>query len=260
MTRIIIAAAIVGSVGLMAQTPQPPLEFDVISVKPNMSGERGGSSRADPGRYVGVNVTLRRIIGLAYRPVQEFVGGPSWINTDGFDIEAKADFTPNREQMLEMLRSLLADRFKLVVHRETRQMPVYALVLARADGKTGPQLRRAEPCAQDTRCGGFSVGNGVLKGAGVTLTQLAAELPSATEGRYVIDRSGLTGLFDVNLRWNVDALGPGIIPGPIPDPIPGPDAPSVFAAIQEQLGLKLEPIIAPIDVIVIDRAERPTSN
>jgi uncharacterized protein (TIGR03435 family) len=248
MTRI-TAFVCVLAVTVSAQAPQHPLSFDVTSVKPNTSGQQGGSSKAEPGRYVGVNVTLRRVIGLAYLPAQEFVGGPGWINSDRFDIEGKSDGTPEPEQMREMLRSLLAERFKLVVHRETRQMPAYALVV-RADGKTGPQLRRAEPCT--ARCGGFSVGNGSLTGNAVTITQLAAELRSATEGRHVVDRTGLGGVFDVTLTWNADALRP--------DAATAETAPSVFAAIQEQLGLKLEPITAPIDVIVIDHAERPTSN
>jgi hypothetical protein len=116
----------VSVVGLLAQEPQRPLTFDVTSVKPNTSGEQGGSSKAQPGRYLGLNVTLKRAVGLAYRPVQEFVGGPDWINTDRFDIEGSVEGTPTQDQMLEMLRSLLADRFKLAVHRETRQMPAYA--------------------------------------------------------------------------------------------------------------------------------------
>jgi uncharacterized protein (TIGR03435 family) len=259
------AAAIVGVsvVGLLAQKPQRPLTFDVTSVKPNASGEVGGSSSARPGRYVGVNVTLRRVMALAYRPVQEFAGGPEWIHTERFDIEGRAEGTPSQPQMLEMLRSLLADRFKLLVHREVRPMPAFALVLAHADGRTGPQLRSTDPCvapppgpdarlSTGSRCGGFSVGNGSLKGTGVTMTQLAAELPSATEGRQVIDRTGLTGSFDVTLTWNAETLHPGAAPVQ--------DAASIFAAIQEQLGLRLVSITTPIEVIVIDRADRPVSN
>jgi len=161
-----------------------------------------------------------------------------------------------------MLRALLADRFKLVVHKEVRPMPAFALVLARADGRTGPQLRRTDPCvarpgpdarpSAGLRCGGFSVGNGSLKGTGVTMAQLAAELPSATDGRQVIDRTNLTGSFDITLTWNADALHPGAAAVQ--------DTASVFAALQEQLGVKLEPITAPIEVIVVDRAERPAAN
>lgn len=260
MTRTTAVLVCGLAVTLSAQAPERPLVFDVTSVKPNASGEQGGSSKAQPGRYVGINVTLTRVIGLAYRPVQELVGGPDWINTDRFDIEGRAEGTPNQVQMLEMLRSLLADRFKLAVHRETRQMPAYALTLARNDGRVGVELRAVEPCAAPTSpapspgrsCGGFAVGNGSMRGTGVTMAQLAAELPSATEGRHVVDRTGLAGTFDVNLTWNADALSPNAASADT--------TPSVFAALQEQLGLRLEPITAPIDVIVIDYAERPTSN
>lgn len=263
MIRAALAMVGVSVVGLLAQEPQRPLTFDVTSVKPNTSGEQGGSSKAQPGRYLGLNVTLKRAVGLAYRPVQEFVGGPDWINTDRFDIEGSVEGTPTQDQMLEMLRSLLADRFKLAVHRETRQMPAYALTLARGDGRLGAELHAVPPCTPPPaspaspasparRCGGFAVGGGSLKGTGVTMTQLAAELPSATEGRYVVDRTGLSGTFDVNLTWNADALSPTTTSAE--------SAASIFAAIQEQLGLRLVSITAPIEVIVIDRADRPASN
>lgn len=260
MMRAALAMVGVSVVGLLAQEPQRPLTFDVTSVKPNTSGEQGGSSKAQPGRYVGLNVTLKRVIGLAYRPVQEFIGGPDWINTDRFDIEGSVEGTPTQDQMLEMLRSLLADRFKLAVHRETRQMPAYSLTLARSDGRLGAELRAVRPCTPPAaspasparRCGGFAVGAGSLKGTGVTMTQLATELPSATEGRYVVDRTGLSGTFDVNLTWNAEALSPTATSAD--------NAASIFAAIQEQLGLRLVSITTPIEVIVIDRAERPASN
>ena len=260
MMRAALAMVGMSVIGLLAQEPQRPLTLDVTSVKPNTSGEQGGSSKAQPGRYVGVNVTLKRVAGLAYRPAQEFIGGPDWIDIDRFDIEGSVEGTPNQEQMQEMLRSLLADRFKLAVHRETRQMPAYALTLARGDGRLGAELRTVAPCAPSAtpptsparRCGGFTVGSGSLKGTGVTMTQLAAELPSATEGRYVVDRTGLSGTFDVNLTWNADALSPTTTSAE--------SAASIFAAIQEQLGLRLVPITTPIEVIVIDRAERPVSN
>ena len=240
-----------------------PLAFEVVSVKPNSSGEPGGTSRAQPGRYQGINVTLRRVIALAYRPVQEFVGGPDWIAAARFDIEARTDATATPDQMLEMLRTLLADRFKLVVHRESRSLPVYALTLDRRDGRLGKQLRQSSAdCAsrgaaqpppatseQQPRCG-FRLGNGALSGVGATMTQLAAEMSFV--GRQVVDRTGLTGLFDIDLEWTPDPAGATA---------PPPDAgPSIFTAVQEQLGLKLEPATAPIDVIVIDSAEPPQPN
>src|SRR5262245_4457187 len=120
-----LLATVVAAASLRGQTPVAPrlLAFDVVSIKPNTSGEQGGTSRGQPGRYQGINVTLKRVITLAYRPVQEFAGGPDWINTAHFDIEARAEGNPNQEQMLEMLRTMLADRFKLVVHKETKESP-----------------------------------------------------------------------------------------------------------------------------------------
>jgi hypothetical protein len=94
MMRSALVLAGVSVVGLLGQEPQRPLTFEVTSVKPNTSGEQGGSSKAQPGRYVGINVTLKRVMRLAYRPVQEFVGGPEWINTDRFDIEGRSTFAP----------------------------------------------------------------------------------------------------------------------------------------------------------------------
>lgn len=256
-------AALVFTASLLGQSPtepRAPLAFDVVSVKPNRSGETGGTSRAQPGRYQGINVTLFRVITLAYRPVQEFVGGPDWIRTAHFDIEARSDRSPTPDQMLEMLRTMLADRFRLVVHKEQQESPVYALTLARRDGRLGPRLKKSETeCAPPdsgpaqspqprSRCG-FMLGNGVLSGRGATMARVAAELSFVD--RQVIDRTGLAGAFDIDLEWTPDS------PGAAPNPDTGP---SIFTAIQEQLGLKLEPATAPLDIIVIDSAERPTEN
>ena len=264
MIPILLATVVAAAVlrGQAPAAPGPPVAFDVVSVKPNTSGEQGGTSRGQPGRYQGVNVTLKRVIGLAYRPVQEFVGGPDWINTAHFDIDARAEGNPSQEQMLAMLRTLLADRFKLVVHKEMKDSPVYALTLARRDGRLGPRLRRAEtecappdsrpqaqsPQAPERRCG-FRLGNGALSGQGATMARLAGELSFV--GRQVVDRTGLAGSFDVDLEWTPDS------PGAAPSPDAGA---SIFTAIQEQLGLKLEPSTAPLEVIVIDSAERPAED
>ena len=257
-----LLATILAAVSLRSQAPagSRPLAFDVVSVKPNTSGEQGGSSRAQPGWYQGVNVTLKRVIGLAYRPVQEFVGGPDWINTARFDIEARTEGNPSQDQMLEMLRTLLADRFTLVVHKEMKDSPVYALTLARRDGRLGPRMRRAEtecappgstpPSSQgpERRCG-FKLGNGALSGEGATMARLAGELSFV--GRQVIDRTALTGAFDIDLEWTPESPGAALSPEA---------GASIFTALQEQLGLKLEPSTAPLEVIVIDSAERPAEN
>ena len=257
-----LLATILAAVSLRGQAPAGPrpLAFDVVSVKPNTSGEQGGSSRAQPGRYQGINVTLKRVIGLAYRPVQEFVGGPDWINTAHFDIEARNEGNPSQEHMLEMLRTLLADRFKLVVHKQMKDSSVYALTLARRDGRLGPRMRRVEtecappdstpPSSQgpERRCG-FKLGNGALSGQGITMARLAGELSFV--GRQVLDRTALTGAFDIDLEWTPESPGAAL----------SPDAgASILTALQEQLGLELEPSTAPLEIIVIDSAERPSEN
>jgi uncharacterized protein (TIGR03435 family) len=229
---------------------QAPIAFDAVSIKPNRSAETGGTSRATPGRYQGTNVTLMRLIRLAYRPVQEFEGGPDWINTEHFDVDARADGTPTQEQMLAMLRAMLAERFALQVRQETRERPVYALALARRDGK--PLLKRADdaPCPGGPGTCGVRLGDGTLNSRSITMARLAGELSFV--GRKVIDRTGLDGAFDVNLQWTPDA--PGAAPGT------DSNLPSIFTALQEQLGLKLEPTTGPVDVVVIVRAEKPTAN
>jgi|SRR5262245_17215138 len=225
--------------------------FDAVSIKPNPSGERGGTSRGQPGRYQGINVTLMRVIRLAYQPIQEFEGGPDWIDADHFDIEATAVGTPTREQMIAMLRAMLADRFSLQVRQEMRQRPIYALTFARRDGRLGAQLKpSASECPNGPGTCGVQMDNGALRSKGITMPRLASELSFV--GRKVIDRTGLSGAFDVNLEWMPEEPGAG---APPPDSLP-----SIFTALQEQLGLKLEASTGPVDVLVILRAERPRPN
>jgi uncharacterized protein (TIGR03435 family) len=238
------------TVPVMVATQSAPA-FEVVSIKPNHSGESGGASRAQPGRYQGINVTLMRLIRLAYQPVQEFEGGPDWINTEHFDIEARAAGTPTRDEMIAMLRVMLADRFALQVRRDVRERPVYALTLARRDGTLGAQLKRSDAeCQNGPGTCGVQMDNGALRSKSITLPRLAAELSFV--GRKVIDRTGLPGAFDVSLEWMPDAPGGG---APPPDSLP-----SIFTAIQEQLGLKLEPSTGSVDFVTIVRAERPTPN
>lgn len=245
-----VAVTVTFTAGSVTQAQLASPTFEAASIKPNKSGEQGGTSRIAGATYTGRNVTLKRVIRLAYAPIQEFVGGPGWIETEAYDITAKAAGNPSREQLQLMMRSLLADRFKLVVHKETRNLPAFALVLARRDGKLGPSLRRSEadcsPANQQkapaASCG-FRNGDGALTGRGATIEKLAAEL--ILTGRLVVDRTGLTGGFDMDLKWTPDELGTNS---------------ELFAALQEQLGLKLEAIRAPVEVIVIDSAARPSEN
>ena len=239
---MVVAAASVA----VAQQPAPPA-FDVVSIKVNRSGEQGGASRGQPGRYVGINVTLMRLVRLAYRPIEEFDGGPDWKDKDHFDVEAATSANPSQPQMLAMMRTMLADRFKLRVHTETRPLPVYELSLLRPDGRLGAGLTRVgDACAAPIRCG-FTVQDGVLKGMG-TLTNIASEL--ALAGRHTVDRTGLSGVYSIDLRWSPDNVAG----------LPADAPPEIFTAIREQLGLRAQAGTAPTDVLVIDSAERPDEN
>jgi len=273
--------------GLRAQTP-PSRSFEVASVKQNKSGERFMQMGGPPGRFTATNVPLQQLIQLAYQ-IQPFqiVGGPNWIASDRFDIVAKAagDVPPPTPgvagPMQLMMRTLMADRFKLTLHNEQREMPIYALVLAKADGKLGPQLKPSTTdCAalmgaaarrggpppppsfnEPMQCG-MRVFPGALSAGGFPLSQLTQFLSSAVQ-RIVVDRTGLTGNFDLNMTWTPDQMPQGRgdpPPGAPPLPAIDPNGPSIFTAVQEQLGLKLESTKAPVDVLVIDRAEHPTED
>ena len=210
-------------------------------------------------------------------------GGPAWLDVDRFDVEATAPVIADSPRgtfpapLLAMLRSLLEDRFQLQTHFEAKEQPVFALVLARRDGTLGPRLRRRaidcvvataetrEPrnlfnpaMAERRPCGG-RIGLGTLSAGGVTMTNLAGALEARVPGvdRIVVDRTGLTGTFDVDLAWRFET--PADASGALLPP-PDPNAPTLFTALQEQLGLKLESTKAPVDILIIDRAEHPTEN
>ena len=273
---------IAGRLVLGAQAPPAASApaFEVASVKPNKSNDaRASFGGRQGGQVVVVNNTLRNMIRNAYQ-LQEYqiVGGPDWLNDDRFDITAKAaDSATLPLQLLAMVQTLLADRFKLRVHRETREVPVYALVMAREDRRLGPRLQKAAadcealiaalgrggapppsaPPGERPPCGIRQVPGRMMAG-GSLLSDVGRNLAPST-GRLVIDRTGLTGRFDLDLEWTPDQMPPPPAPGAPPSvlPLPPADGPSLFAAIQEQLGLKLEPTRGPVEVLVIDSAERP---
>lgn len=246
VTALTVAAAVP-----RAQTSAALTAFDAVSIKLNTSGAQARSFRRGPGQLAATNVTVRHVMWNAYG-IQDFqiVGGPGWLGTDRFDIVARAEGNPPPDQMRQMLRTMLADRFKLVVHRATQQLPIYALVLARPGGSPGPSLRPAgSECADGARGGlacGFTVGNGSIASRNATMERIAAELVGFA-GRQVIDRTGLTGSYDVELRWS-------------PELQPDASLPSLFTALQEQLGLKLESARGPVVVVVIDSVEKPTED
>jgi bla regulator protein blaR1 len=265
---------------LRAQSAAGGPKFEVASIKVNKSGNAGGGSRVEPGgRFTATNLTLRALIGNAYgAPLQpllnnQLVGGPDWLDSEHFDIVAKAEgnVPPGPDSPLPlMIRALLAERFNLAVHNETRALPIYALVMARSDRRIGEQMKPAAidcsargrgnpppaPAAPGERpaCGiRFLIGN--MAAGGVTMAQFASAL-SRFVGRPVVEKTGLSGEFDIDLKWTPDRLPPASAGGAPFQPPVDPDGPSIFTAVQEQLGLKLDAQNGPVDVLVIDRVER----
>jgi uncharacterized protein (TIGR03435 family) len=301
-TRLAVAAftlLLLTPVLPIAQTPaQPGPQFEVASIKPNKSGDGRVMLGIQPGgRFTATNVTLRMLIRNAYQLQEsQITGGPSWIADERFDIVAKAETgdgigdpfraeangQPSRGQL--MIRALLAERFKLVVHNENKEMPIYALVLAKSDGKLGPQLKTSEvdcaalagrgrgrgavpppgpppgPGAPPPQCG-IRIGPGNMAVGGSPMSQVATSL-SMFAGRIVVDKTGLSGSYDFTLAWTPDQMpGAGQRPPGAPEPPPiDPNGASLFTAVQEQLGLKLDSQRGPVAMLVIDRAERPTEN
>jgi bla regulator protein blaR1 len=280
---VVVAAAIASAPRSSAQSapdPSVPIYFEAASVKPNRNSDPGGSVRRQPGgRFNAVNMPVRALAIFAYQ-IQAFqlVGGPAWAGTDRFDIVAKlaADPPPvapgaGPDHMMLATRTLLADRFKLVVRRETRQMDIYALVRARPGGALGPALRqstsdcspaavtaarRGGPQSPQVFCGG-RMGPGRIQLGAAPLSQFANGL-SGQVGRIVVDRTGLTGNWDFEITFAADPPRGGSAGAETPPVDTG--AASLFTAIQEQLGLKLEPMKGPVEVLVIDSVQQPTAD
>jgi len=272
-----------------------PLQFEVASIKPNNSGDGRVMFGMQPGgRFTASNVPLRMLIRNAYQlQDSQIVGGPDWMNTDRFDIVAKAEDgaisgpqpplgQPGPVQL--MLRALLADRFKLVAHNDEREMPVFALVLNKPDGKLGPQLTKSTiDCSAAGRGGrgdgrgapppgppqpgqplpcGIRMAPGNLLVGGAPMSQVAQVL-SQFAGRLVVDKTGLADNYDMNLTWTPDSIPqrPPGAPDVLVNGVPiDPNGPSLFTAVVEQLGLKLDSQKASMKVLVIEKAEKPVAN
>ena len=248
--------------------------FEVATVKANRSGESGGSLRPQPGgRVDAINMPLRMLVSFAYQ-VQPFLlaDAPDWIATERFDILAKLDGDAGTgansiEVLRGAMRGLLTDRFKLKVHRERRDTDIYALMTARTDGRLGPRLARSSQTCDQARPGapapatvpantlfcGMQAAAGGIRSNGLPLSMLATVLAPLV-GRSVIDRTGLSGGWDLELSF-----APTSPAGDLPAPATT-DAPSIYTALQEQLGLKLQPARGSEDVLVVEHVERPTSD
>ena len=246
----------------IAQIPQPPAAaassekslptaYDVVSVKPH-KGDDGSWWRTTSGAF-SAEVPVRSLIMSAYNLIMldQVSGLPDWAERDSFDVEGKLDSDTaeafarlsrsdqSRQRQL-MMQALLADRFKLRIRRETRELAVYNLVIA----KGGIKMKEAPPTERSS----YSMGLGRINGDAMQIDNLAFSLSNPV-GRLIIDKTGLTGKYQVSLNWAWND-----------EPGSGDTGPSIFTALQEQLGLKLEPAKAPIDVVVIDHIERPSEN
>lgn len=239
---------------LSAQQAAGPLSFEVASVKPSLDppGSVVGIFESK-GRMSAKNVTLKRCVRGAYDvPEPQIIGGPKWIDQDRYEIDAKAAGPAGGHELMLMLQTLLADRFKLVLHRERRALPGYRLVLGKG-GLTAPASAPDQGSVGQSR-------RGRIEASGCTMGQLALKLAEVLH-QPVQDATGVAGKFDLKLEWTPEDMQ---AKPPAADPRPGdpPEArgPSIFAALHEQLGLKLEAGKVPTEVLVIDSAARPAEN
>ena len=271
--------------------------FEVASIKPSNPTSTGPIGVVVPafGRLTATNATLRCLVYAAYQ-LQTFqvVGGPAWQNTNRFDVTAKAiDPSTTTDQLFELLKTLLADRFKLKVHTESREVPIYALAVARNDGKTGAKLRPSAAACPDLQAqqqqqfetlakGGLSAiqpkpgetrpcsitllpstsapGSVAIHATGQTMESLSLALTTLV-GRVVVDKTGLTGLYDFDLTVDLQRmmqLSADLGDNPRPLPAGLPEAPALMTQLEEDLGLKLNSQRGPGQVLVIDSAELPT--
>ena len=266
------------SSAFQAASPVRP-EFDAATVRPSHDSSRNGV-RATTGLLTLENIPLRVLISVAYKTRPSLIaGGPSWIDSMNFDVQGKATGAAGADPMLLMLQTLLEERFGLALHREMREGAIYLLTVAKGGAKLKPSKcvpldpnRLPTPAARGdvpvNYCGKMSrTGGGaerVLDGVGVSVTpKIGLLLPSLTGvlsdmlDRPVVDKTGLTGPFDIHLEWSPQRGTATQVTTTQADDTGGP---SIFTALEEQLGLKLEAARGPIEFLVIDRAEKPSGN
>ena len=283
---LLVGIAVV-SVTLAAQSPA----FEVASIKPNKSGDVGSQFRIEPGgRVTWTNITLQAMVAAAYQRFtwdsREIVGGPDWFNQARFDVIALApgglppvDADGFPSQLLALVRRMLEDRFRLVARWEPRERPIYNLVLERADRRLGPKLVPAGvDCAKvaaaivagtppvprpgrGRECNlSLTSEPGSLQGNAVTMAVLARFLGVEGVGREVVDRTGLSGTFDIDLLYLPEQPAGGVSADKLALDPRFQGRAGLITSLREQLGLKLEATRGPVEVLVIDRAEQPSTN
>jgi uncharacterized protein (TIGR03435 family) len=250
------------SFGAYGQAAPKPAVFEVASVRPNRSRDRGSMEFAKGGeRFTAANMPLAAIVVVAYDITVRQFSGSDPLLFERYDIVAKAERPARPDEMRGMLQALLADRFHLAVRRETKEVPVYALTVAKGGAKLRPtDLPEEEPPTPRTpaRAGGTESGSGHLLFQGESMQDFAWALSrtAAVGDRVVVDQTGLRGRYDFELTFVRDAP-----PVAATDNDPATrEGPSIFSALQEQLGLKLEPAKAPVEFLIVEHVGRPTAN
>jgi uncharacterized protein (TIGR03435 family) len=264
-----LAGTIVSAPALFGQTPGARQTFDVASVKREAGIVSGVTFAGRPGGTLTViNNPLTNVIDNAYGIRRyQLIGGPDWINSDRYNIQAKAGGDTPREELMLMLQSLLEDRFKLKVHRETKELPIYVMTTAKGGLKVQPAPdgscvafdprnppRPAPGQPRPAFCGNNLIRQNSWNATSIGMPEAAAALVGLL-GRNVVDKTGVAGKFDIHLEWTPDQAPAGA-DGVAPDG----SAVSLFTALEEQLGLKVESSRGPVDVLVIDHVERPTED
>ncbi|MGC1422034.1 MAG: TIGR03435 family protein [Terracidiphilus sp.] len=269
----------VGSSDPRSKTERPPIVkstglsadpvFDVVSIHPNNSDHTARThiySYADRGHFIAINATLMQLLEYAYAiPDSRIIGAPAWTKSAKYDIEGKSDpefaekqaglpYSKAKPQLLKMVQTLLADRFHLAAHLESRELPVYDLVVSKEGAKLANVKEEGTTIDSGTHFGSSTI---TIKSSPHATADLAEMLARFT-GRVVLDKTGLQGNYTINLKFASDDARSGV---PNTETVSVPDAgPSVFTALKEQLGLELKSSKAPVDVLVIDHIDPPSEN
>lgn len=273
----LMLVAAVGNAAAFCQTQQPVTapEFEVASIRPHANGEDRAYVQASEGRLAMVNFSLKQLILFAYNVSNNQVSGlQAWMVSSHFDVQATTENAPTVKQMEgPMLQALLEERFQLKIHRDAEERPVYELIVEKGgvkmqlskEGSCTPYSMDSQPplpvpngprpvYCDFPRLAGDGI-NWTLDGPGVSTEKLAATLSRSGLDRPVIDKTGLAGGFDLHLKWTAD-VPETVRSGTTADPT----GVSIFTAVREQLGLKLESAKAPVEILVIDRVEQPSEN
>jgi uncharacterized protein (TIGR03435 family) len=284
---LIILGIVVVVIPIFPQAPtgaRPQFEVASVKVHPPPTTLIGITNRG--GRFSATGFSLKMLMGRGYAiPELRITGGPSWAESERYDIEAKAPEGATPNQLQAMIQRLLEDRFQLKVHKETREFPVYELSVVKSGlkmkmsadqtppipvppaplperGRGGLQGPSPGPRPRGTQ--GFTITNGrySFEGSAITVPAIINAIQQRVD-RPIVDKTGLTGLFDVKLEWSPGAEAPPLPFGPAPadaPPLPPGEGPTIFSAIQDQLGLRLEGARGPLEVLVIDSVQKPSEN